>query len=130
MATWIDLAGYVRSNYKIADERDASIKMIFDVGDLRSQVVLLSRAVPSGGSAEWLQIESPIGDVGSVDLQEVLERVGQMVCGGVVISEGVVMMRHAVPLLNLDINEFEQPLHMVTGSADLLEKKFVGTDKY
>src|SRR5437660_6807994 len=45
MATWSSLTEYVRSRYKIADEKPGSMKLIFDVGDLRSQVVFLWRMV-------------------------------------------------------------------------------------
>jgi len=128
MATWLDLTGYVRSNYKIADEQSNSIRMVFDTGDLRSQVVLLWRQVI--GNDEWLQIESPIGEASSVNLQQALEEAGRLVCGGLMIDGGHVFMRHAVPLVNLNINEFEQPLHLVTTSADLLEEKLVGGDRY
>jgi hypothetical protein len=35
-----------------------------------------------------------------------------------------------VPLANLDINEFERPLHLITVAADQLEKDLVGGDAF
>ena len=130
MATWSELAGYVRSNYKIADEKPSMIQMIFETGNLRSQVVFLWRQALMNGDEEWLQIESPIAELGSVNLQKLLEEVGDVVCGGAAVTSGHVTIRHAVPLANLNINEFERPLTLVTATADDLEHKLVGTDRY
>jgi hypothetical protein len=38
--------------------------------------------------------------------------------------------RHAVPLANLDVNEFERPLELVTLAADRLEHSISGGDVY
>jgi hypothetical protein len=130
MATWSDLAGYVRSNYKIADENSRMIKMVFETGNLRSQLVFLWRQSLMDGGEEWVQIESPIAEVGSLNPRQVLEEVGNVVCGGAAVVDGHVVLRHAVPLLNLNVNEFERPLILVTSTADHLEHKLVGSDKY
>jgi len=42
----------------------------------------------------------------------------------------LVTFRHSVPLLNLNINEFESPLALVTETADLLESTFTGGDRF
>ena len=41
----------------------------------------------------------------------------------------LVGLRHAVPLANLDLNEFNHPLSIVTGSADELEEMLTGRDE-
>ena len=41
-----------------------------------------------------------------------------------------VVLRHSLPLENLDINEFVDPLALVAGVADELEEKFTGGDGY
>jgi hypothetical protein len=130
MATWSDLIGYVRSNYKIADEQPGMVKMIFETENLRSQVVLLWRRTLMDGNEEWLQIESPFAETESVNLREALEEMGRAVCGGMAIVSNYVTVRHAVPLANLNINEFERPLILVTSTADYLEQKLAGGDKY
>ena len=130
MATWSAVTDYVRSHYKIADEKPGSMKLIFDVGDLRSQVVFLWRMTLDDGTEEWLQIESPFGKLDSVNLRAAVDAMGKMVCGGIGAWGELVTVRHSVPLLNLDINEFERPLHLVTTTADLLEQQFQGGDQY
>ncbi len=131
MATWTDLKAYIHNHYKIADERDDMIKLIFDMGGMRSQVVIVWHVQLSGNGEHWVQIESPFGELGSVDLNAALTAVGNTVCGGMALAGGtLVTFRHSVPLDDLSINEFEAPLALVTGTADRLEQALTGGDKF
>ena len=130
MATWSDVETYVKGHYKVADERPGMLKLIFEVGDLRSQVVLLWHVTLRNGEEEWLQIESPFAELGKVDLEKVLNAVGETVCGGAAVAGNHLTFRHSVPLASVDISEFERPLHLVVGTADDLEKMFSGGDAY
>lgn len=131
MATWADLKAYIHNNYKIADERDDMIKLIFDMGGMRSQVVIVWHVQLSGNGEHWVQIESPFGELGSIDLNAALTAVGNTVCGGMALAGGtLVTFRHSVPLDDLSINEFEAPLALVTGTADRLEQALTGGDKF
>jgi hypothetical protein len=130
MATWADVITYVRSTYKIADEKPDAIKLVFEVGGLRTQVVMLWHLTLADGREEWVQIESPIGNVNSIDLRRALESVGDTVCGGLGKLGDLVTFRHAVPLANININELEVPLALVTSTADDLERTLVGGDQF
>jgi hypothetical protein len=131
MAMWSDLVAYVRANYRVAEENPNMLHMVFDTGNLRSQMVFLWRQTLMDGQEEWVQIESPFAEVGSVDLQRALEEVGGVVCGGAAINGGHLLVRHSVPLANLNINEFERPLALVTTTADRLERELDGGgDRY
>ncbi len=129
MATWSTLVNYVQSTYRIAERSDGMIKIVFDTGELRSQVVYLWRQTLAGDE-EWVQIESPFAELNTVDLRKAVKEIGDMVCGGLAAVGEFVTVRHAVPLVNLNINEFERPLILVTTTADRLEKEFVGTDRF
>jgi hypothetical protein len=130
MATWSDVVAYVRSNYKIAEEKPNSLKLIFETGNLRSQVVLLWHLTLNDGSEDWVQIESPFGELGSVDLTAAVQMIGNTVCGGMAHVGNLVTFRHSLPLLNLNINELERPLALVTTTADNLERELTGGDKF
>jgi hypothetical protein len=130
MTTWNDLKAYVHNHYKIADERDDMIKLIFETGGMRSQVVILWHLTLSGGGEHWVQIESPFGELGSLDLTAALQAVGNTVCGGMALFGNLVTFRHSLPLDDLNIAEFEAPLALVTNTADNLEKALVGGDKF
>lgn len=130
MTTWNDLVSYVKNHYKIADENPDMIKLLFETGNMRSQVVLLWHMTLSNSSEEWVQIESPFAKLGGVDLTKALQLVGNTVCGGMALYGNLVTFRHSLPLENLNINEFESPLGLVTTTADSLEKELVGGDKF
>jgi len=129
MANWSSLVNYVTSNYKVSDQQPEMLKLVFDTGDLRSQVVFLWRQVLGEGE-EWVQIESPVAELGLVDLPRALTAIGGMVCGALAVVGGHVVVRHSAPLENLNINEFERPLLLVTTTADRLERDLVGGDQY
>lgn len=130
MASWNDLCKYVRANYKIMKEDDHSIMMGFAYEDGRSQVVFLWKMVLNDGTEEWVQIESPIGEFSEKNVAAVVRAAEKSVVGGIGCSGDVITYRHAVPLLNLDMNEFLRPLRLVTISADQFEKQVFGGDKY
>jgi hypothetical protein len=130
MATWQDLANYIRAHYKVAEEGPGMMKLIFDTGELRSQIVMVWRVTLDDGAEEWLQIESPFAELGTVDLGRALQEVGQIVCGALAIVGNVLTIRHAAPLENLNINEFERPLGLVTNTADRLEHILSGGDQF
>jgi hypothetical protein len=129
MASWNDLSAYVHRTYKIADENENMIKLVFETGNLRSQVVVLWHMTLSDGE-EWVQVESPFAEIGSVNLAQALQHVGNTVCGGMALLGNMVTFRHSLPLANLNINEFESPLMLVTKTADDLENALVGGDKF
>ena len=130
MATWSELTEYVRTRYKISEEKTDSVKLIFDLGNLRSQVVFMWRMSLLDGTEEWVQIESPFGRLGSVDLYGAIHTMRETVCGGIGAMGDIVTVRHAAPLLNLDINELERPLLLVMTTADRLERQFQGGDTF
>jgi hypothetical protein len=130
MTTWQDLTAYIRSNYKIADEDTGLIKLIFETSGLRSQMVLLTRQVLMDGDEEWVQISSPVASLGSVNPEAFLRETGNIVCGGAALTGDFLVIQHSAPLINLDINEFERPLRLVISTADSLEKKLVGSDRF
>ena len=123
MASWQNLVDYVKANYKVDDERDGFMKLLFETDEGRSQVVLLWRAALMDGAEEWVQIESAFGKADSVDLDAALKAIGEMVVGGAAIINDHVFFRHSVPLENLDMNEFERPFMLVTMTADRLESQ-------
>jgi len=130
MATWADVVGYVHSNYRVSDERPNMIKLVFEVSGLRTQVVFVWHLALMDGTEEWIQIESPFGEFGQVDLAAALEKVSETVCGGLALYQNMVTFRHAVPLANMNINEFERPLTLVTSTADQFERALTGGDQF
>jgi hypothetical protein len=129
VAQWTDVATYVRSHYKVGQEVENGMTLIFDVGNLRSQIVHLFGLVTASGE-QWMHIESPIGPVAEVDLGRAIEVTENVVCGGISKLGELVTLRHTVPLADLDISELNVPMQRVIHSADELERALVGGDRF
>ena len=131
MATWSEFTQYVRSNYKIIEEvPDKMVSMGFGLEGGRTQLVFLWRQTLMGGTEEWVQVESPIGELTPDKVVAAVKAVGNTVVGGIGSAGDVITYRHALPLANLDSNEFERPLRLVTTTADKLEKDIFGKDEF
>lgn len=135
MASWGDLAAYVNDTYDVISRQEDEIRILFnfeqfDEDDERTQVIILVRELLDKVH-EWVQIASPIGLAANVDLRALLEEVGTstIACGAAIMGEHIVL-RHSLPLADLDIHEFTDPLALLAGSADRLEEIFFGGDNY
>jgi hypothetical protein len=136
MATWGDLAEYIRSTYEVISDEPEELRILVGFGDEeededpRTQVIIIAREVLDR-MHEWVQIASPCGLASQVNLTALLEEVGKStVAAGVAIMGDHVVVRHALPLANLDIEEFTEPLALLAGTADTLEEQFWGGDGY
>lgn len=129
MASWRDFKAYVHSRYHVVQDQPEALQLELETEADRTQFVYLWHRQISKRE-DWLVIGSPFADVDQVDLRWVLETVGRLAVGGIVLVGQHLAIRHAVPLDNLDINEFERPLELVTRAADQLEHKLFGEDQY
>lgn len=130
MATWDDIAAFVRSEYRVIEDTGDEIRILIEYEDDRSQVIMVCREVLDK-KEDWVQVASVCGLVADVDLRLLLKEIGEtsVVCGAVIMGEHVVL-RHSLPLMNLDINEFLDPLQLVADTADHVEEAFFGGDGY
>ncbi|RSM85038.1 hypothetical protein DMH04_19500 [Kibdelosporangium aridum] len=132
MATWDELAEYVRTEYEVISETPEEIRLLytFDEESDRTQVMIVARE-ELDRKYEWVQIATPLGLARNVDLHALLEAIGHTtVSGGAAIMGDHIVIRHSLPLENLDINEFTDPLTLIAGAADELESEFFGGDEY
>jgi hypothetical protein len=129
MITWRDVVAYINTRYKIAEQDGSLIKLVFETPGGRSQMVLVARHVPGGSpSEEWVQIASPIAPVNRINVIAVLQDVSELICGGLAIYGDLLFIQDSFPLANMQVNELERPLYLITASADRLERKYVGAD--
>jgi hypothetical protein len=130
MASWSDLVTFIRTEYRVSRVEPDEIRIEVEFEDERRQAVVVYREVLDQRE-EWVQIASPCGKAAEVNLLALLTEIGATaVVGGLVIMGEYVAVRHSLPLENLDINEFVDPLALVAGVADELEEKFTGGDGY
>lgn len=127
MATWNEVENYITSTFHVLPTAPAgTIGILFPVGDRKQQVFIRRKGNDKIG--EWALVISPIGKVSAAKLKEITQEAFELICGGIVMLEDVVMISHSVPLENLDINELSVPLMAITLAADVLEEKYTGKD--
>jgi hypothetical protein len=130
MAQWGDLVAFVKSEYQIIEESTDEVRIHVEFDDKRSQMIWLSREVLDG-KEDWVQIASPCALAANVDLRALLTEIGHTtIVGGAAIMGDHVVLRHSLPLSNLDINEFIDPLALLAGTVDTLEEQFSGGDAF
>lgn len=136
MAEWGDLVAYIRYSYDVIrfepDEVRIRVSFARDEEDLlgRQQIMVVAHEILDQ-KEDWVQIATPFARADEVDLREVLTEVGNtMVVGGVAMMGEYLVLRHSLPLINLDINEFTDPLDLVASGAEQLERWFTGRDDF
>lgn len=130
MATWGDLVAFMRSEYRVIRIQPDEVRIEVEFDDERRQQVIMQREVLDRKD-EWVQIVSPCGKASDVNLTALLAHLGNSaVVGGAVIMGDYVVLRHSLPLANLDINEFVDPMALIAGTADEVEELFTGGDGY
>jgi hypothetical protein len=136
VADWGDLVAYIRHSYDVIqykpDEVRIRVSFAEDEEDIlgRRQIMVVAHEILDRRE-DWVQIATPFARVEQVNLHEVLTEVGDtIVVGGVVLMGDYVVLRHSLPLINLDINEFTDPLQLVASAAEELERRFTGRDDY
>lgn len=130
MATWEAVKSYLVSNYNVEPLDGGRLKLVFNLPDLRSQVVIVGWSGPSEQEASWVDFHSPIGDLDEVDVRRAVEISFEYVGGGISTIAGLATVRLSVPLQNLDRNEIDEPMQVVAVSADALERQLTGQDVY
>lgn len=129
-ASWDDLVAFVRTEYRVTRVEPDEIRIVVEFEDERRQAVIIYREVLDK-QEEWVQIVSPCARAADVDLGRLLaELADTSVVGGAVIMGEHVVLRHSLPLLNFDVNEFADPMALLAGTADEIEQKFTGGDGY
>ena len=106
------------------------MQLVFQTSPGRSQRVLLTKESLAGGTEEWLVIDVALRRARIGQPAEGLGRGrrARLRWGGSQWQPCRPPTRRA--LANLDVNEFERPLVLVTGFADILESRLFGGDKY
>jgi hypothetical protein len=136
LADWDDLVAYIRHSYDVIrfepDEVRIRVSFAKDEDDIlgRRQIMVVAHEILDQ-KEDWVQIATPFARLEQVDLREVLTEVGNtIVVGGVAAMGDYIVLRHSLPLINLDINEFNDPLNLVASAAEQLERQFTGRDDY
>ena len=129
MATWNDLRQYIYSQYQVTQEAPGVIRLMFSLGNGRTQNVLVSGK--QAGAFEYFVIWTPICHESQISARDAMVRNATMSIGALgIIPDGTVILRWSAPLKDLDADEFNVPLKGLAIAGDMLEQEFSGADRY
>ncbi|MCD2193386.1 YbjN domain-containing protein [Actinomycetospora endophytica] len=129
MASWDDLVLWVRVRYEVMAQDADGLTFRLPTTEGRDQLVYVRHRREIDGQ-DWMQIESPIARLDDIDARQLLELAESTVVGGAAAVDGTAVFRHAAPLSDLTFAEFEAPFRLVTKTADDLERRLTGADRY
>lgn len=130
VTTWIDVINYVRTRYEVLEETESWLRFRLDTGGDRTQQVAVHH-LPDRDGPQLIEISSPVGWADQIDLRRLLELAGTAPVGGAAVVDGVALLKHAVPLADLSIQEeFARPLELVVTHADDFERKLTQGDEF
>jgi hypothetical protein len=130
MTTWTDVINYVRARYEVLEGTDGWLRFRLDTSEERTQQVTVHH-VPEGDGGAWVEISSPVGRIDEIDPRRLLELAGASTVGGAAVVAGVALLKHSVPLADLDVREeFERPLELVVANADAFERELTRADRF
>jgi len=132
MATWQDVVNLCTDLGAVATDSDNDTfryGMQFDNGRKQSCIIMFQRAT---NGAEWVLIDSPIGDVDANNLPVLLDNARRNLCGGVIAYPGgsPVVLHHSQPLSSLRVEDLLSILGLILKAADDLQATFVGDDPF
>lgn len=118
MTTWESLVVHIHANFDVACEYPDGIRLDFARNPRPADRVFIWKQAMTDG--DWIQVDSPIGEVSRLDLPSLILRVGIFPCGGLGAIDDSVTYRQALPLDGLSIDKFERLIRIVrTGVANL-----------
>lgn len=122
MASWDAVRRYIQSNFRINSDQGERLALEFRTGENRSQLIFLTR-VHMNDTEEWIIVETPFADVGQVDLLHLMRTLEGRVCSGVgtIMGGKTLVLRHTIPIENLDLNELMRPMGLLTNLGDAYE---------
>ncbi len=129
MADWGDLLSFVRVRYEITRQRDGELLFRLPTPGDRTQAVAV-RLVTGEDGHPWAQITSAVGRVAQLDLARTLEQAAAAVTGGLIVADGLVLFRHAIPLGDTALDGFDRSFRLVVDVADRLEHELTGGDEH
>lgn len=128
MATWVDIQQHLRSRYKLAVDEENLAALDFECEGGRAQRILIS-SFPAMGK-KWVLFRSRVCEQSRLNPVEALRKNSDFAVGFLAISENHYEIVYTAQLNTLDIDELELPLHVLSETADRLEKELTGSDRW
>ena len=125
MAEWASVERYIRSNYIVANQEGTWINLNFDLGDGRSQSMMVTRA------GSLIQFISPFASRDSVAMDQVFAVMREeSLLLGITSVDGLLLVTHSQLLETADEEEIDMGINLVVETADILERRLSPMDRF
>jgi hypothetical protein len=125
MAEWANVERYIKSNYIVSSQEGTWINLAFDLGNGRSQSMMVTRA---GGLIQFI---SPFATLDAVSIVQVFAAMREeSVLLGITSVDGLLLVTHSQLLETTDEEEIDMGIGLVVETADILERRLSGADQY
>lgn len=121
MATQQEVVKYISNNLNSEQIGDETFKILYNLGNDRSQIVFIHAA------SETINIASPFAKIEDVTPKQALKAV-ETYAFGIGTTGDWYVVRHVVPIADLDESEITIGLELAAIIADELEEELVGGD--
>ena len=128
MPTWGEIQEYARSKYKLAKDEEHWLSLVFAYDNERRQLVRVKHF--KAFDHDWIEFASACCKNDEMSPAVALKKNNDYAVGGIALDGDVYVFKYTIPLTNLDIDEFELPLHVVASTADQIESQFAAQDKF
>jgi hypothetical protein len=129
MPTWGEIQTYARTKYKLSQDEPEKFSLIFAYDDGRTQQIRVRKF--TAYDQDWIEFGTPVCKESEMAPKVALKKNSEFAIGALALSGELYVMLYSIPLANMDIEEFELPLHVLAGTADNLEQNFsAGNDEF
>ena len=129
MATWDEIRSFLRKHYRLSDDNENEVTLLFGFEDNRRQHITLSTF--EAMDRQWVLFETRICRRELLDPEEACRMNSTLPVGHLSLdSQSFYTARHTALLGTLDTEELLLPLHALVKMADELEEKLTGTDMW
>jgi hypothetical protein len=127
MATWDEIRTYMRTRYRLLEEDDQHVALLFGFDDNRRHSITIARF--EAMDREWVQFEARVCRKELLEPERALRMNGKSVVGFLALDrDSFYVMRHTALLSTLDPDELVVPMHVLVKVADKLEEELTGSD--
>ncbi len=127
MASWEEIRTYMRSRYRLLEEDEDHVALLFGFDDNRRHSITIT--VFEAMERQWVLFEARICRKELMEPQRALELNGKSVVGYLALDrDEFYVMRHTALLSTLDPDELVVPMHVLVKVADKLEEELTGSD--
>jgi hypothetical protein len=125
MAEWANVERYIKNNYIVSSQEGTWINLAFDLGNGRSQSMMVTRA---GGLIQFI---SPFATIDTVSIDQVFSAMREeSVLLGITSVDGLLLVTHSQLLETTDEEEIDMGIGLVVETADILERRLSVADQY